>query len=133
MNFAELPREAACKGLLVAQSVRGQLSAFGELRLWHGETSVGEDARPPVAGHATPALFRVGARRKNARLTARGSALILLSASSSRRGPRPANVVNLFDALRYSIAAEKSAPSAAKRRKPPARGRKPQGRPSKRA
>ena len=50
--------------------------------------------------------------------------------------PQPANVVNLLDALRRSIAAEKPAPSAAEQRKPPApvkAGRRPHGRTSKRA
>jgi DNA end-binding protein Ku len=52
--------------------------------------------------------------------------------------PQPANVVNLLDALRRSIAAEKPppAPSVSERRKPPApakTGRRPQGRTSKRA
>ena len=49
---------------------------------------------------------------------------------------RPTNIVNLLDALRRSIAAEKPAPSAAEQRKPPApakTGRRPQGRTSKRA
>ena len=52
--------------------------------------------------------------------------------------PRPTNVVNLLDALRRSIAAEKPAraPSVSERRKPPApakAGRKPRGRTRKRA
>jgi DNA end-binding protein Ku len=52
--------------------------------------------------------------------------------------PHPANVVNLLDALRRSIAAEKPppAPSVSERRKPPTpakTGRRPQGRASKRA
>ncbi|MGB8529438.1 MAG: Ku protein [Rhodoplanes sp.] len=52
--------------------------------------------------------------------------------------PRPTNVVNLLDALRRSIAAEKPAPapSVSERRKPPASakaGRKPRGRTRKRA
>lgn len=52
--------------------------------------------------------------------------------------PRPANIVNLIDALRRSIAAQKPAraPSEPEGRKPPApakAGRRPQGRTSKRA
>lgn len=50
--------------------------------------------------------------------------------------PSPTKVVNLLDALRRSIAAEKPAPSAAEQRKPPApakAGRRQQGRTSKRA
>ena len=52
--------------------------------------------------------------------------------------PQPANVVNLLDALRRSIAAEKppAAPSVSERRKPPMpakTGRRQQGRTSKRA
>ena len=99
---------------LLAQSARGQLSAFGELRLWHGETFVGQDAPlrnatlahdPPVPSCAAPALFRVEP---------------LAGKRSRNRSARDASAKQ----------------NTTERRKPPVpakTGRKPQGRTNKRA